>query len=96
MSRAHGRRLDLLASLPAEDAISVFESDYPDTPQVDEKLMRLATDVRSSLVTVDYNLAKVARVRGIEVVNRVWKHPASQTRQLPHGERPFMAHRCGI
>ena len=68
--RARGRRgLDLLASLPAEDAISVFESDYPDTPQVDEKLMRLATDVRSSLVTVDYNLAKVARVRGIDVLN---------------------------
>ena len=68
--RARGRRgLDLLSSLPTEDAVAVFESDYPDTPQVDEKLMRLATDLKSSLVTVDYNLAKVARVRGIDVMN---------------------------
>ena len=68
--RARGRRgLDLLSSLPAEDAVGVFESDYPDTPQVDEKLMRLATDAKSSIVTVDYNLAKVARVRGIDVMN---------------------------
>jgi uncharacterized protein YacL len=68
--RARGRRgLDLLASLPAEDAISVFESDYPDTPLVDEKLMRLSVDAKCALVTVDYNLAQVARVRGIDVMN---------------------------
>ncbi len=68
--RARGRRgLDLLASLPAEDAVPVFETDYPDTPHVDEKLMRLAVDARGALVTVDYNLTKVARVRGIDVVN---------------------------
>lgn len=68
--RARGRRgLDLLASLPAEDAIPVFEADYPETPLVDEKLMRLAADAKAVLVTVDYNLSKVARVRGIDVVN---------------------------
>lgn len=68
--RARGRRgLDLLASLPAEDAVPVFEADYPDTPQVDEKLMRLAVDAKAVMVTVDYNLSKVARVRGIDVVN---------------------------
>lgn len=68
--RARGRRgLDLLASLPSEVMVEVFEIDYPDTPQVDDKLMRLAVDANSSIVTVDYNLAKVARVRGIEVLN---------------------------
>jgi uncharacterized protein YacL len=68
--RARGRRgLDLLASLPAEDAVPVFESDYADTPKVDEKLMRLATDLKCAIVTVDYNLAKVAGVRGIDVLN---------------------------
>ncbi len=68
--RAKGRRgLDLLASLPAETSVEVFEADYPETPQVDDKLMRLAVDAKSSIVTVDYNLAKVARVRGIEVLN---------------------------
>jgi len=68
--RARGRRgLDLLAALPDADRVQVFESDYNDTSAVDEKLLRLATDVKSALVTVDYNLAKVARVRGIEVLN---------------------------
>jgi len=68
--RARGRRgLDLLATLPAADAVPVFETDYPDTPQVDEKLMRLTVDARGSMITVDYNLTKVARVRGIAVVN---------------------------
>lgn len=68
--RARGRRgLDLLASLPEGSTVAVFEADYSDTPHVDDKLMRLAVDARSSLVTVDYNLAQVARVRGIEVLN---------------------------
>ena len=68
--RARGRRgLDLLAALPAADAVTVFEADFNDTPLVDEKLMRLAVDVRGTLVTVDYNLTKVARVRGIDVMN---------------------------
>jgi uncharacterized protein YacL len=68
--RARGRRgLDLLASLPDADAVPVFESDYPDTPKVDEKLMRLSVDSKSALLTVDYNLTKVARVRGLAVIN---------------------------
>jgi uncharacterized protein YacL len=68
--RARGRRgLDLLAALPEPDRIEVFETDYNDTAAVDEKLMRLSADAKSTLVTVDYNLAKVARVRGIDVLN---------------------------
>jgi len=68
--RARGRRgLDLLAALPESDRVEVFEADYPETAAVDDKLMSLAIDARSALVTVDYNLAKVARVRGIEVMN---------------------------
>jgi uncharacterized protein YacL len=68
--RARGRRgLDLLASLPENERVQVFETDYNDTPAVDDKLLRLSTDAKSALVTVDYNLAKVARVRGIEVLN---------------------------
>lgn len=68
--RARGRRgLDLLASLPAEDAVEVMEIDYSDVAAVDDKLMRLAADSNAVMVTVDYNLTKVARVRGIDVVN---------------------------
>jgi uncharacterized protein YacL len=68
--RMRGRRgLDLLAALPEKDVVDVFELDYPDTPAVDEKLMRLATDTGGVMVTVDFNLSKVARLRGIEVLN---------------------------
>jgi len=68
--RARGRRgLDLLAALPDTEAMEVVELDYPELSGVDDKLMRLATDASALMVTVDYNLTKVARVRGIEVLN---------------------------
>lgn len=68
--RARGRRgLDLLATLPRHEAVDVYEIDYPDTVAVDEKLMRLSAESGGVLVTVDYNLTKVARVRGIDVLN---------------------------
>lgn len=68
--RARGRRgLDLLATLPAGKTVEVVEVDYPDVPEVDEKLMRLAADSEAKILTVDFNLMNVARVRGIEVLN---------------------------
>jgi uncharacterized protein YacL len=68
--RTRGRRgLDLLSTLPEEQSISVVEIDYPELAAVDEKLMRLAADSSALLLTVDYNLTKVARVRGIDVLN---------------------------
>jgi uncharacterized protein YacL len=68
--RARGRRgLDLLSALPEGVGVTVFETDYNDIAAVDEKLLRLATDSKSALVTVDYNLAQVARVHSIEVLN---------------------------
>lgn len=70
LKRSRGRRgLDLLATLPEDEGMVVVEVDYPDIAAVDEKLMRLAADTNAILVTVDYNLTKVARVRGIEVLN---------------------------
>ncbi len=70
--RARGRRgLDLLARLGSEDSAhaEVFEADYPDVPDVDNKLLRLAAETGAAMITVDHNLTNVARVRGIEVVN---------------------------
>lgn len=68
--RSRGRRgLDLLASLPEDEAVGLMEIDYSELAAVDDKLMRLAVDARAAIVTVDYNLTKVARVRGIEVLN---------------------------
>lgn len=68
--RARGRRgLDLLTALPQENTPEVMEIDYADLTGVDEKLMRLAFDAHATIVTVDFNLTKVARVRGIQVLN---------------------------
>ncbi|MFR6483075.1 MAG: hypothetical protein ACLUPK_08575 [Veillonella sp.] len=46
-----------------------LEDDYDDLTEVDSKLMRLALDKQWKLMTNDFNLNKVARVQGIEVLN---------------------------
>jgi uncharacterized protein YacL len=69
--RARGRRgLDLLTTLAAgESSVLVMESDFPEIPTVDAKLVKLALSTGGALVTVDFNLTKVARVEGAAVVN---------------------------
>jgi len=71
LRRARGRRgLDLLTTLSlGTNAIQVFEADFPDTPTVDAKLVRLAASSGGSIVTVDHNLTQVARVEGARVLN---------------------------
>lgn len=71
LRRARGRRgLDLLTTLTAgEDAVQVFEADYPELAAVDSKLVRLALSSGGSIVTVDHNLTQVARVEGAKVLN---------------------------
>jgi uncharacterized protein YacL len=71
IKRARGRRgLDLLARWQSDgDDIEVFETDYPAIPDVDGKLMQLASDTEGTILTVDHNLTRVADVRGISVIN---------------------------
>ena len=70
--RNRGRRgLDILKEMQDTNkvAIEVVEDDYDDLTEVDSKLMRLALDKQWKLMTNDFNLNKVARVQGIEVLN---------------------------
>ena len=70
--RNRGRRgLDILKEMQDANkvAIEVVEDDYDDLTEVDSKLMRLALDKQWKLMTNDFNLNKVARVQGIEVLN---------------------------
>lgn len=69
--RARGRRgLDLLTTMAAgEHGVLVMESDFPEIPTVDAKLVKLALSSGGTLVTVDFNLTKVARVEGASVLN---------------------------
>jgi len=71
VKRARGRRgLDLLTRVSSgEIGVRLFEADYPTIPETDSKLMSLAEDLKAAIVTVDYNLTKVARVRDLTVVN---------------------------
>lgn len=87
--RARGRRgLDLLARLREDERrrIEVFEADYPEIPDVDNKLLRLATEARATVVTVDHNLTSVGRVRGVPMLNLNEVATAMRPNHLP-GER---------
>lgn len=70
--RARGRRgLDILSRLRNHPAIEVkiHEADPTEETAVDAKLIRLAQVLNAKLFTTDYNLAKVAALRGVRIVN---------------------------
>jgi uncharacterized protein YacL len=71
LRRARGRRgLDMLRKLQENPAIEVEISDAPaEGDNVDQKLVSLAQQVRGRLMTNDFNLTKVARLRGVDVIN---------------------------
>ncbi len=72
LKRARGRRgLEIVEELKASanGGFSVRAAEYPDLDGVDAKLVRMAQEVGGSIVTTDYNLNKVARIQGVEVLN---------------------------
>lgn len=71
LKRARGRRgLDSLADLKKVHGIRLvlLESD-PEGAGVDLKLLVLARRLRARIMTTDFNLNKVAKVRGVQVLN---------------------------
>lgn len=72
IKRNRGRRgLDILYTLQNEKAISVeiYEKDYPDIVDVDAKIVKMAQEFGSSVITNDYNLNKVAELQKVQVLN---------------------------
>jgi len=75
MRRARGRRgLDILNNMRKElkSLIRVYDdydAEIENIDTVDAKLVRLARDLKSAIVTNDYNLNKVAELQGVEVLN---------------------------
>ncbi len=70
--RRRGQRgLDVLAALQRSAAVSleVTEQDYPEIDTVDAKLVAMAKARRAPLLTVDGNLARVAEIQGVRVLN---------------------------
>jgi uncharacterized protein YacL len=72
MKRNRGRRgLDVLQRLQKMSGlnIQIVEDDFPNVREVDMKLIELAKIYDCKIVTNDFNLNKVAQVRGVEVLN---------------------------
>jgi len=72
LKRQRGRRgLDILDHLQRSSQVSVVisELDFPEVKDVDSKLMELARQLDGKIITNDINLNKVAKLRGISVLN---------------------------
>ena len=72
LKRNRGRRgLDILQKIKKMSGIEVTISDvdFPGVHEVDLKLIELARTLRGKIVTNDFNLNKVAQLRGVEVLN---------------------------
>jgi len=72
MKRNRGRRgLDILQKIQkmAGVDVTISDMDFPDVREVDLKLIELARALQGKIVTNDFNLNKVAQLRGVEVLN---------------------------
>jgi uncharacterized protein YacL len=72
MKRNRGRRgLDILHKIQKMAGLDVMISDvdFPDVKEVDLKLIELARTLPGKIVTNDFNLNKVAQLRGVAVLN---------------------------
>jgi uncharacterized protein YacL len=72
LKRNRGRRgLDILQKVGKMSGVDVeiSELDYPEVKEVDLKIIELAKELDGKIVTNDFNLNKVAQVRGVQVLN---------------------------
>lgn len=75
LRRAKGRRgLDVVQKLihqKTNDLVvtKVIKDDVPTVKEVDHKLVALAKQWKTKLITVDYNLAQLARAQSVKILN---------------------------
>ncbi len=70
--RTRGRRgLDIVNRLQSQErvAVKIVDTDFPDILEVDSKLLELAKTMKGLVITNDYNLKKVAKIKNVEVLN---------------------------
>lgn len=69
--RVRGRRgLDYVHKLQdVSKSAAIADQDYTDLPDVDAKLLRLASALGAAVITTDYNLNKVAKIQKVSVLN---------------------------
>lgn len=74
LKRNRGRRgLDVLNAIRDDYGVEIYDTNgdkaLEEIPEVDVKLLKLAQRMDGKVVTNDYNLNKVAGVKGVEVLN---------------------------
>ena len=72
LKRNRGRRgLDMLQRIQKNPvvAIEIVDTDFPEVREVDLKLIELAIKMEGKIVTNDFNLNKVAQLRGVKILN---------------------------
>ena len=74
LKRNRGRRgLDILNKIQTEYGIEIYNTDsekaLKDIPEVDVKLLKLGQIMKGKVVTNDFNLNKVALIKGVPVLN---------------------------
>ncbi len=71
LKRARGRRgLDIVGKLQSNTILDIsIEDADAEGANVDQKLVALAQNLHAQVITTDYNLQKVANVRGVDVIN---------------------------
>ncbi|MBQ6006111.1 MAG: PIN/TRAM domain-containing protein [Selenomonadaceae bacterium] len=73
LRRVRGRRgLDVLQKIREDETnldVEIMNVDFDDVQGVDSKLVRLAQKLGGKIITNDFNLNKVAQLRGVDVLN---------------------------
>ncbi|RLD18269.1 MAG: PIN domain nuclease [Caldiserica bacterium] len=74
LKRQRGRRaLNILKKLQEEAIedveVKIYEKDYPEEKFVDDKLIKACLDLNAPLLTNDFNLNKIASLKGVKVLN---------------------------
>jgi uncharacterized protein YacL len=65
------RALDIVNDLRENKkvVIKIYDKNYPNIEQVDAKLIKICQELKSKLITCDYNLTKSGQAQGIQILN---------------------------
>jgi uncharacterized protein YacL len=72
MVRTKGKKgLELVSRIKGVEkpAVIIYERDFPRIREVDAKLIELCRILGAKLITTDYNLNRVASIKGVEILN---------------------------
>jgi uncharacterized protein YacL len=70
LKRNRGRRgLEVVQDLRSSVRVTTPDVDFPEVPEVDGKLLKLAKQRSMRILTTDYNLNRVARIQDVDILN---------------------------